>query len=434
MMAWRTLSLSLSLSLSTAAAVQVEPMDVLASLKTVLDEIYHPVESTASAIKTFVTAGSGPITSPTRAEAGLVSGTPKSDLATALWISYEDVGTNGLWIAYNDSSILGYWNINGVASRHTQHMYRPGGLSSCPAIESTATCPAVTVGSMRPASCDAVADNCQTYHSVNARGDPTEIARQRWYDPKVRGWWLAAANYPLGQPYWIDIYSTVGYQNSDTTLPLLIGYYAVPVVDSAGMQAIVLIQMWYDTIATALASFNHMANTVVYVMEASTGELVATSNGEAIYTESGAQKTAITAATELISSSAARIESIRAAATGTYSDPNNRISTTVIDYQRASGSLHHKIVLASYLTTSSGTIVVPTSAPVIVPAPAVPAPACPTAAPAASGGDGGAVIAAIACITLAVVLALGLVVTLKMGAASRAQTGSLASSDGVEKA
>lgn len=53
-------------------------------------------------------------------------------------------------------------------------------------------------------------------------------------------------------------YGTVGYQASDSTLPLLIGYYAVPVMSSAGMEAIVLIQMWYNTIATVLASFNHV--------------------------------------------------------------------------------------------------------------------------------------------------------------------------------
>ena len=107
-----------------------------------------------------------------------------------------------------------------------------------------------------------------------------------------------------------------------------------------------------------------MSNTVVYVMEASTGELVAASNGETIFTDTGVQKKAVDAATELISSSAARIASLRASATGTYSDPNHSISTTVIDYQRASGSLHHKIVLASYLSAVPGTVAGPAATPV----------------------------------------------------------------------
>ena len=166
-----------------------------------------------------------------------------------------------------------------------------------------------------------------------------------------------------------------------------------------------------------------MSNTVVYVMEAASGELVATSNGESIMTDAGVQKEAANAATELISLSAARIASIRATATGAYSDPNNRISTTVVDYQRASGTLHHKIVLASYLSATPGTIVVPASAPVIVPVPApapapapVPiehrdpapaaSPACPTVARAQS--NTAPVTAAITCTALVVVLALGL--------------------------
>lgn len=55
-------------------------------------------------------------------------------------------------------------------------------------------------------------------------------------------------------------FGTFGYQNSDSTLPLLVGYYAVPVMDPTGMKAIVLIQMWYNTIANALAPFNHVSN------------------------------------------------------------------------------------------------------------------------------------------------------------------------------
>ena len=177
-----------------------------------------------------------------------------------------------------------------------------------------------------------------------------------------------------------------------------------------------------------------MSNTVVYVMEASTGELVATSNGETIFTDSGVQKEAANAATELISSSAARIASIRASATGTYSDPNNRISTTVIDYQRASGTLHHKIVLASYLSATPGMIVVPASAPVIVPAPAVPGPApaaapdCPTVAPAQS--NTGPVTAAITCITIVAILVL----VLAAFVAKKRDNQGLANSDAQQKA
>ena len=54
-------------------------------------------------------SGTSPAAGPTPAEAGAVAGTAKGELATALWISYNDVQTNGLWVAYNDSSILGYW-------------------------------------------------------------------------------------------------------------------------------------------------------------------------------------------------------------------------------------------------------------------------------------------------------------------------------------
>ena len=120
---------TLLFSLSTAAAVEVDAMSALANVAVMLDSMYTPLETTASTIKTFVEAGSGPITSPTSAQAGMVSGTPKGDLANALFASYEDVGTNGLWIAYNDSSILGYWNINGLDTRTTQIMYRPGDSS-----------------------------------------------------------------------------------------------------------------------------------------------------------------------------------------------------------------------------------------------------------------------------------------------------------------
>lgn len=157
------------LSLSTAAAVQVDAMSALASVKQVLDELYTPLETTASTIKSYIEAGSGPIATPSAAEAGMVAGTPKGDLAAALYVSYEDVGTNGLWVAYNDSGILGYWNINGVDTKQTQLMYRPGGhgpSTGCPAIQTTATCPAISIGTMRPASCDAISDSCQTYHTV----------------------------------------------------------------------------------------------------------------------------------------------------------------------------------------------------------------------------------------------------------------------------
>jgi hypothetical protein len=156
-----------------------------------------------------------------------------------------------------------------------------------------------------------------------------------------------------------------------------------------------------------------MSNTVVYVMEASTGELVATSNGESIFTEFGVQKEAVDAATELISSSAARIATIRADATGTYSDSNSGISTTVVDYQRAAGTLHHKIVLASYLsdsdsgTTTSGPCAETTPVVVNLPAPVM-AQDCPTVAPAQC--DSGPATAAVVCITLVAFLVVGLAV------------------------
>lgn len=54
------------------------------------------------------------------------------------------------------------------------------------------------------------------------------------------------------------MYGTFGYQSSDATLPLLVGYYCVPLTDSAGLRGMVLIQMWYNSIANALASFNHV--------------------------------------------------------------------------------------------------------------------------------------------------------------------------------
>jgi hypothetical protein len=185
----------------------------------------------------------------------------------------------------------------------------------------------------------------------SARGEITTIDKHRFYDPKIRGWWLEHLKYPLGQPYWLDLFGTLGYQSSDASVPLLVGYYAVPVLDASRttLMAIALIQLEYRSLAATLAAFN-LPGTVVYIMEANDGELVATSNGEAIFNATnGKQKFATGAATELIATSAARLQSIRAEAQGTYRLGNSGISITVADYKRASGSLHHKIVIASYV-------------------------------------------------------------------------------------
>jgi hypothetical protein len=161
--------LTLLLSLSTAAAVQVDAQSVLASVTQVLDELFLPFETTASTLKAYVEAGPAPFVAPTPAEAGLVPGTPKGDLATAIFVSYEDTGTNGLWVTFNSSGFLGYWNINGIDSRITHMMYRPpgqGNSTGCPEITTSPACTTVTVGTMRPASCDAIPSSCQTYHTV----------------------------------------------------------------------------------------------------------------------------------------------------------------------------------------------------------------------------------------------------------------------------
>jgi hypothetical protein len=182
---------TLLLSLATAAAIEVDPMSALASVTQVLDELFLPLETTASTVKNYVMAGPNPFVSPTPAEAGMVDGTPKGNLATALFVSYEDVGTNGLWITYNDSSILGYWNINGVGSRNSQVMYRPGGYGSstgCPEITTTETCPTVTVGTMRPASCDAIPEDCQTYHTVKCASERFESCKNHALPAAARTW------------------------------------------------------------------------------------------------------------------------------------------------------------------------------------------------------------------------------------------------------
>lgn len=101
-----------------------------------------------------------------------VPGTPKGDLATALWTAYNDVNTNGLWMSYNDSGSIGYWNHNGdwnghSGDRQTWHMYRaPGTDSGCPAI-TTGSCSTTQLGGTAPpTSCAAVPTSCQSLYSV----------------------------------------------------------------------------------------------------------------------------------------------------------------------------------------------------------------------------------------------------------------------------
>jgi hypothetical protein len=46
-----------------------------------------------------------------------------------------------------------------------------------------------------------------------------EIARQRVYDPVERMWWTAHENYPLGQPYWLDVRMRVPSSKHDLSPP-----------------------------------------------------------------------------------------------------------------------------------------------------------------------------------------------------------------------
>jgi hypothetical protein len=363
-----TLSLFAFAAQTTAIRVQVDQVDVLEQVKTILDALYDPVESTAGTIASFVKNTPGPIETPDRTDAGMVTGTPKGALATALWVSFNEMHTNGLWVGFSDSGILGYWNINGLSDPHPRHMYRPGGhdtSSGCPQITATAECiPSAWTGAP-PTSCDAILTGCQTFHEVDALGDITAITRQRAYDAVARGWWQAHENYAPGTPYWLDLFSSPGYQATDSTVPLLIGYYQVPVVNASGAtNAIVLMQLSYASVAKSLAHFDHIENSVLFVMEAANGELVATSNGEPISGASGAQKMASDAATELISLSASHINSIghnnsegSADATGQYrfTHAGGQVSVAVLDYKRASGTMHHKVVIASYMDASEPT-------------------------------------------------------------------------------
>ena len=254
-------------------------------------------------------------------------------------------------------------------------MYRPPGQTSasgCPAITTGATCEPSAWTTAPPTSCDAIATSCQTFHDVSMHGDPTTITKQRSYDPKVRGFWTAQNNYPVGQAYWLDKFGSLGYQSEDSTVPLLVGYYVVPVVQGNENVAIVLIQVihmaptrarasarafasfsrvnshtakplnpceplqhqiWYDAIAAALAAFGHIGYSVVYIMEAATGELVASSNGEAIFTSTGSQKMATAATTELISASASYMAGFFKTASGSY-QVSTAMTMNVMDYYR----------------------------------------------------------------------------------------------------
>ena len=191
-------------------------------------------------------------------------------------------------------------------------MYRAGDAhdTSCPEITSTPSCSvaaasvsgsSMTAVTTASASCAAIASSCQSFYEVDAHGDMTTITRHRVYDPKVRGWWLAHANYKVGQPYWIDLFGTTGYQQSDSSVPLLIGFFQVPIVwgvNGGQLEAMVLIQLQYEEIAKTLKAYSHMDGAVVYIMEMD-GQLVATSNGESIFMPDGSQKSALLANTEV---------------------------------------------------------------------------------------------------------------------------------------
>ena len=173
-------------------------------------------------------------------------------------------------------------------------MYRPPGFgtsSGCPEITTGATCDPSNWPALQgaaPTSCNEIPTGCQTFHSVNAHGDPTTITKQRSYNTKERGFYSTHTNYPTGQGYWLDKFGSLGYQSSDATVPLLVGYYVAQVLDASQTttMGVVLIQLFYTSVADILAPFNHIGNSVVYIMEAATGELVATSNGEAIFDSS----------------------------------------------------------------------------------------------------------------------------------------------------
>ena len=261
-----------------------------------------------------------------------------------------------MWVAYNDSGILGYWNVNGIADPQPRHLYRPGGedaYSGCPEITTTPTCVPSAWTSAPPASCDAIPAACQTFYEVDSRGNIGAITRQRSYDPTTRFWYTANTEHPLGQPYWLEKYGAVGYQSSDATQALLIGWYCLPVVRDGGVKAIVLVQLGYEAISMVLAPYN-MRDTVIYLLEATSGELVASSNAEPIFDDTGTQVMAKDAGTELISASATYIEQFSTRALGEYRNVRG-ITITVADYQRAHGTLHFKIVMATYADVPTST-------------------------------------------------------------------------------
>ena len=99
----KCLAMLLFTASASALSLKVDVLDTLNQIETALNKVYTPLEMTAQSIAAFVQSAPQGIVSPTPEEAGVVTGVPKGDLATALWTSFQDVQTNGLWVAFNDS-------------------------------------------------------------------------------------------------------------------------------------------------------------------------------------------------------------------------------------------------------------------------------------------------------------------------------------------
>ena len=276
-----------------------------------------------------------------------------------LWTSFNDLLVNGLWVAYNDSGIIGYWNINGLGHPQPRHFFRAAGhgpSSGCPAITTSPKCVSSAWTTAPPASCDAIASGCQTFHEADARGNPTVITRQRFYDPTTRFWWTAHTNYPAGQGYYVEKFGALGYQATEPTRPLLVASYQQPILDpvSGKLKAMVLLMPDYGLLDSVLAPYANLDDAVVYLIEATNGELLATSNDQSVLNATtGTQLLAQNAANELISTSAKYIAPFRATANGQYRTSSG-VTITVRDYTRAHGTLHYKIVLAAYTDAPAG--------------------------------------------------------------------------------
>ena len=61
-----------------ASALQVDPSQMLMQLSSVLNEVFTPIESTASSLASYVKAGPQPMVTPSPAEAGMVRHTPRA--------------------------------------------------------------------------------------------------------------------------------------------------------------------------------------------------------------------------------------------------------------------------------------------------------------------------------------------------------------------